>query len=169
MPKKTGKSVSLMIWGAFAGEVRGPFLVFDGIEGRVNSVYYLKQMQGVLPTFMEYIADTLDTDAIFMQDNALIHKAEIVKQWLRSQDFIVMDWSPYSPDLDSIEHVWPELKAALQQQHPELESMRGGLNAVKRRLAEILPGIWRSLPQELFQGLYKSMRRRVEAVIRAEG
>ena len=31
---------------------------------------------------MEYIADTLDADTIFMQDNAPIYKAEIVVNWL---------------------------------------------------------------------------------------
>ena len=37
-------------------------------------------MQEVLPRFMEYVADTLDADTIFMQDNAPIHKVEIVPQ-----------------------------------------------------------------------------------------
>ena len=82
-PKKIGRSVSLMIWGAFVEEIRGPFLIFTGIEGSVTAEYYLKEMQEILPRFMEHIADTLNTDTIFMQDNASIYKAGIVKNWLR--------------------------------------------------------------------------------------
>ena len=55
-----------MIWGAFVEEIRGPFLIFTGIEGSVTAEYYLKEMQEILPRFMEHIADTLNTDTIFM-------------------------------------------------------------------------------------------------------
>jgi transposase len=168
-PKKTGRSISLMVWGTFAGNVKGPFLIFDGINGKVTAQYYLEQMQGVLPKFMEYIADTLDVDAIFMQDNAPIHKAEIVKNWLQEQDFAVMDWPPYSPDLNPIEQVWPALKSALQRQYPDIATMRGGPNTVKGKLAEVLPDIWRSLPEDLFQALCDSMPRRVAAIIANKG
>src|SRR5579859_2298991 len=168
-PKKTGQSVSLMVWGAFAGGIRGPFLNFIGIEGRVTAEYYLEQMQEILPRFMEYIADTLDVDTIFMQDNAPIHKAGIVKDWLREQDFTVMDWPPYSPDLNPIEHVWPMLKAALQRDYPDIAIMRGGPKAIKEKMAEVLPEVWRSLSPELFQSLCASMPRRVAAVRASKG
>ena len=65
-PKKTGRSVSLMVWGAFAGRIRGPFLLFTGINGSITAEYYLEQMWEILPRFMEHIADTLNTDTIFM-------------------------------------------------------------------------------------------------------
>ena len=81
--KKIERSVSLMVWGSFADGIKGPFLIFDGVEGSVIGQYYLKQMQEVLPRFMGYVADTLDADTIFMQDNAPIHKAEIVVNWLQ--------------------------------------------------------------------------------------
>ena len=156
-PRKTGRSVSLMVWGSFAGGIRGPFLIFNEENGSITSQYYLQQMQEILSRFMEYVADTLDVNTIFMQDNALIHKAEIVKNWLQEQDFIVMEWPPYSSDLNPIKHVWPMLKAALQQQHSELASMKGGSNAIKEKMAEILPDVWRSLSLKWFQTLCESM------------
>ena len=61
------------------------------------------------------------------------------------------------------------LKAALQQQHPELASMKGGSNAIKEKMAEILPDVWRSLSPKLFQTLCESMPRRVAAVIANKG
>jgi len=75
-----------------------------------------------------------------------------------------MDWPPYSPDLNPIEHAWPMLKATLQREYPDIATMRGGPNAVKRKLAEVLPDVWRSLSADFFQILCDSMPRRVAAV-----
>jgi transposase len=168
-PKKTGRSISLMVWGAFAGGIKGPFLPFTGINGSITAEYYLEQMREILPRFMEYVADTLDADTVFMQDNAPIHKAGIVKNWLREQDFTVMNWPPYSPDLNPIEHVWPMLKAALQRDYPDIASMGGGPRAVKEKMAEVLPQVWRSLSPDLFQTLCASMPRRVAAIRASKG
>jgi transposase len=53
---------------------------------------------------------------------------------------------PYSSDLNSIEHVWPMLKAAaLQRDYLNIASMREGSRAVKEKMTEILPEVWRSL------------------------
>ena len=38
--------------------------------------------------------------------NAPPHTARITEQWLANNCFPVLDWIPYSPDLNPIEHVW---------------------------------------------------------------
>jgi transposase len=38
----------------------------------------------------------------FMQDNAPIHTANIIKNWFDENDIPLVDWPPYPPDLNSI-------------------------------------------------------------------
>jgi transposase len=41
----------------------------------------------------------------FIQDNASIHTARKVKEWFIERGIKYIDWPPYSPDLNPIEHV----------------------------------------------------------------
>jgi hypothetical protein len=42
---------------------------------------------------------------IFMQDNARIYTAHIVQEFFISHSIHVMDWPPFLPDLNLIEHM----------------------------------------------------------------
>jgi transposase len=55
-----------------------------------------------------------------MQDNALIHTAGKIKNWLQGHGITVMEWPPYSPDLNPIENAWAKLKERIYELHPEL-------------------------------------------------
>ncbi len=37
----------------------------------------------------------MDADSVFMHDNARIHTARLVKNWLEDQAFEVMQWPAY--------------------------------------------------------------------------
>jgi len=59
--------------------------------------------------------------------------------WLERHSIEVVDHPPYSPNLNSIKHVWVELKKRLHQQYPRIADTPGGKETVKKRLAQVLP------------------------------
>ena len=106
---------------------------------------------------------------IFMQDNAPIHTAHKVRQWFDENGIIVMEWPPYSPDLNPIEHLWFLLKEKVYKINPDIENVRGGDDAVRKALFEALFKAWESLEDDYLHDLVWSMEKRVKAIIRSEG
>jgi len=52
---------------------------------------------------------------LFQQNNAPVHKAYKVMDWLERNSIKVVEYPPYSPDLNPIEHAWAEVKKRLHQ------------------------------------------------------
>ena len=165
--KSKGKGISVMVWGAFHGKTLGPLIPF--VVTSIDSKVYLSLLQSYLPELLEHIQEINNRPGIFMQDNAPVHKAQIVTTWLEREGYTLMKWPPYSPDLNPIEHVWKRLKEKLQQQHPYIATMKGGKEAVKAKLREVLPQVWETIEPDYLNNLSRSMCTRVNAVITAKG
>ena len=58
-----------------------------------------------------------------MHNNAPIHTVHLIREWLTKNRVEVMDWLPYSPDLNLIENLWALLKAEMYRQFPDLLDM----------------------------------------------
>jgi len=166
-PYNKGKNKSVMIWACFGGNGQKSDLVFmpgdpNSKKGGVTSAAYLEVIKEQLPTLWE-------PGLIFMQDNAPIHTAHIIKNWLAENGIDVVDWPPYSPDLNPIEHVWRHLKEWVNEHHPELETLTGDDDMVKECMVKALQEGWAALKDELLENLAMSMERRIQAVLKAEG
>jgi transposase len=72
----------------------------------------------------------------------------------------VLDWAPYSPDLNPIEHVWAKMKQWIHEHYPHLKEM-GESQQVYDELAWVIVEAWEAIPQEYIDNLIKSMDYRV--------
>lgn len=162
----SAKRVKLMVWKCFYGNTHGTFSPI--IVKSFNSKLYMLLLQYLVPV-MTRISKTLGTTPLFMQDNSKVHTAERTKEWLADMEYQLEVHPRYSPDLNPIEHVWKEMGQRLQEHYSDIKDTPGGTEKVKARLAEVLPLVWDSIPEEFLDKLWRLMLARVEVVIEARG
>lgn len=164
-----GRDMKCMVWGLFwyiHGLYRRSELVVMGRDeeskkGGYSHRSYLQVLRDQMPKCWE-------PGLIFMQDNAPIHTAQPVASFFQDEGIPTIDWPPYSPDLNPIEHTWFRLKEQVLLQHPELSDM-GDTNEAFQALGDALIEAWEALPNNLFESLGESMQNRVKAVITSRG
>ncbi|GFT14602.1 DDE_3 domain-containing protein [Trichonephila clavipes] len=93
--------------------------------------------------------------------NARPHRANIVDEYLQSEDIPRMDWPTYSPDLNPIEHLWDMLGRRIAAHQPPPTY----LPELRRALLDE----WCNIPQDQIDNLILSMPRRCKACIASSG
>lgn len=142
-----------MVWGAFSYDYRTPLYFFDQ---HVNANTYQQVLQNhIVPLFGQH-----PELQVFQHDNARPHTARATTAFLEENNIDVLPWPSLSPDMAPIEHVWDELGRRL---------FRGRPSHNLQELRRSLDNEWAQIPQEFFQTLVNSMRRRCHACIQANG
>jgi Transposase/DDE superfamily endonuclease len=177
--KKTFKSaqVKVMVWGCFTGTRLGPLIVCDE-EGIGANEYEDIIYDGLFSLVDDLVQPSENPDIvqvadengfIFMQDNAPCHRATEVLDFLAENNIPVMEWPPQSPDLNPIENLWAEFKAAFHKRFMEMFNHPSKSLEARYRYGELLQEVWYSQGQALIDALIESMPKRVQAVIEARG
>lgn len=146
---------SVMVWGGISWDDRSP-LVF--VPGTMTGVRYLNDIlaEHAIPFGLRSIGPGF----IYQDDNARPHRAAIVNNFHQEHlEYVHMDWPARSPDLNPIEHIWDQIGRSVQNRQPA--------NLVDLRT--FLLEEWENLPQIRIRQLFRSMRRRCECTIAAEG
>ncbi len=131
------------------------------IENRLNATAYLSIVADHVQPFMTTVFPS--SDGYFWQDNAPCHKAQIISDWLLEHDseFTLLKWSPQSPDLNPMEHLWDVMKREIRIMNAQPTNLQQLRNAIM--------SIWTKISEEFFQHLVESMPRRIKAVQNAKG
>jgi transposase len=156
---KKGHPVKVNAWGCFSAAGPGYLHIFyDNMDGTL----YKKILD-------EHLVDVAHRDfpsvppAIaqwhFLQDNARYHKGHITREWFHNKGVSVLDFPPYSPDLNPIENLWAIV--AREVEKVQCDSVEALGDAVLK--------VWDELPKEVFSKLACSMPERCQAVVDAGG
>ena len=164
--KRTGKDLCQMFWGAIWGRgCRTELVALTRDENAASRGY---SARSYIETLEEGFMGHYEPGMAFVQDNAPIHTAGIVRDWLENHGIWVLEWPPYSPDLNPIEHIWWALKKKIHELHPELEH-QGDTQQALDNLITAAKEAWSQIGDGVMEGVLGSMRNRCEAVIAAEG
>jgi transposase len=91
---------------------------------------------------------------LWMQDNAPCHKARATMAELNRRGIPLLNWPPFSPDLNPIEHVWAWMKDWLQEPYSDLQCSIGEL----RNRVQLA---WDAVLEDFLQKLIKPMPERI--------
>lgn len=144
------------VWGGVMRNGKTDLVILIGET--MNAVRYRNLcMNEVVVPFAENFGDGF----ILVDDNALPHRAEIVKEVLRENEINRMNWPARSPDMNVIEHVWSSMKLKLNQREQEFMNLEELAIAVREE--------WESIPQGFIRNLVDSMPRRTAELLRVRG
>lgn len=146
---------SLMIWACFNFYGKSKLAVVSGILNQWEYQTHLKDY--LLP----FIKDFGGVSPVFQQDNCRCHVARSTMEWLKNKNIEVMDWPPYSPDLNPIENLWGVLVRKVYAGGKQFKSIDDLQSAVI--------GCWEDLDQNILQNLVNSMPNRIYETIYAHG
>ncbi|GFW51320.1 transposable element Tc3 transposase [Trichonephila clavipes] len=115
----------------------------------------------ILEQHVRLFRGAMGAEFLFMDDNARPLCANIVDEYLQSEDITRMDFSAYSPDLNPIENVWDVLglRIAVRELPPSC------LPELRRALLDE----WCNIPKDQIGNLILSMPRRCKARIASSG
>ena len=100
-----------MLWGWFSLAGTGRLV---RIKGKMNGV----QRDPWWKPGPEHSAPWTGRRFTFKQDNDPKHTAMSMQEWLQDKSLNALEWPSRGPDLNLVEHLWRDLKIAVQRRSP---------------------------------------------------
>jgi hypothetical protein len=103
---------SFMVWGGIGTRET---TTLEIARGSINATWY----QDILAANLEPSLAVIYPDRyVLQQGTATPHKAKSTKKRLEDCGIVVLEWPPYSLDLNPIENLWHVMKDALEKLDP---------------------------------------------------
>ena len=140
-------------------------LCFDGIgtftpvEGSIDSLKYIDILDNNLwPVIARQFGNN---PYVFMDDNAPVHTAHIVKSFKQNNNIIGTKWPTQSPDLNIIENVWLRLKRDTQPHSIPIHTQDELIAAIRHA--------WNNIPVQYVRDLFATIPPCLREVIKVKG
>ncbi|CDF40946.1 unnamed protein product [Chondrus crispus] len=155
--KRQNGGFSVMVWGAISLYGVSPIVFMDGRQDSTKYVDVLRH--GLLPFSSEVFGE--GQGWVFQQDNAPIHTSNFTRTWLSGHSIRTLPWPPKSPDMNIIENVWGVMARVVYARGRHYQNVR--------ELKDAIEEAWSTVGSDLLLKLYKSLPRRMHAVMDARG
>ncbi|CCE34536.1 uncharacterized protein CPUR_08469 [Claviceps purpurea 20.1] len=106
----------------------------------------------------------LDSDTIFLDDNAPLHTARNVKICLEELEVTPLEWPPFSPDLNPTGNLWSCLEQQIFKRDSNMAHMKKS-QATLDHLEKNATNVWGELEMTLVNDLIDSVPDRLQGVI----
>ena len=100
---------SIMVWSGFSAHHRTPL---HHVQGNLNGQRYRDEI------LRPHAVPMLRQGAVYQDDNARPHRADLVDDFLARSGVVRMDWPACSPDLNPIENFGDHLERQVRENHP---------------------------------------------------
>ena len=163
----TRKAAGGTAW-MFHGAIYGGHKAFGTFWewGTMNSEKYDEH---ILSQVEEYVSveQRMGRSPWFQHDNAPCHASSLTQSNLQRRRIPIIEWPPYIPDLNLIEHVWVIMERHIQNNYVRRSYDKHTIS--RSELKQLIQEAWDLVRNEDIAALYDSWKDRCDAVIRANG
>jgi len=146
----------VVVWACISAQGQGDIVFLDGpLDGDT----YGKLMRDYLPLAADKAFSFGSGAWYYLHDNPNVHRGAAATKALHDAGATVLEFPPYSPDLNVIENMWAYLVKKVDEHR----------SSNRQELARWVQQEWDDLPKEYFSNLFASYARRCQAVIDADG
>jgi len=142
------------LWGCICAEGLGHAELYAGSLDSARHRDILRH--SLIKSFRQFYPDGPWT---FQQDNVRFHTTPETVTFLHEKGVTLIEWSPWSPDLNPIENVWNVLKARVYARFPQ----------TMEEMETIIREEWAELDLKFISRICRSMPRRLQLLLDNNG
>ena len=151
--KRVCRGGSLMVWLMTLPNGLLSFLIY---RGTFNSEKY-KQL--LMEMIVPIIKLNLGNNFFLQEDNSRVHKSRTIRNFMELSKINILEWPPYSPDLNIVEDVWKMISDMVYDR-----SQYTNLNELEQSIVDCIAIINKERRQDIVN-LYASIRNKLCKVL----